>query len=84
MELPPNVIDAITLASCRAKTAFNTYGWKWLTGIPTISEIQEKYLLLATFAKETGNAMSGRLTVEYVDEHWEFGLLLTDAWDYSE
>lgn len=59
-------------------------------GVPSIKDIEEEYIHLAQLAYECtlkinettaeypkeGNAACGRLTVTFVDEHWEFGLEL--------
>lgn len=90
MAITPSVRHALALASSRAKLLFDTYHWTWsdsvgVVSVPSVKEIEETYLRLASSimsqkegtnpeANPIGNANSGRLRVEYVDEVWTFSV----------
>lgn len=94
MELSKKVLNTIDRASMRAKPLFDMCGWVWtpIGGIPSFVQIRDTYIRLAEDAKAQaddtdpelqeasryGNCSTGRLTVEYEDGSWLFGIVVDD------
>lgn len=91
MEIPKSVRSSIKLASMRAKLLFDTYNWTWGNDkVPTISEIEEQYIYLASTAcdfkdgtnkQDPSVCATGRLVVEYLEGSWTFSLELAAGYD---
>jgi hypothetical protein len=95
MEISKAMRAAIQTAAMRAKLLFDTYKWTWSdnNAPPTVKEIVETYLDMVNDVWEesmrvedgetvgNGSVMKGRLTCEYVDEQWTFGIELTTTID---
>lgn len=95
MEISKAMKATIQTAAMRAKLLFDTYKWTWSDNDapPTVKEIVETYLdmvnsvweeAMRVEAGETvgkGSVMKGRLTCEYVDEQWTFGIELATTID---
>ena len=99
MELSKAVQEAIQSAAMKAKLLFDTYHWTWSfpegSRVPTVKEIVGTYTMAVddvwqqamkvengvTVGK--GNMMAGRLTCEFVDEEWSFGIMLSTSRDFE-
>ena len=93
MEFSNAMKAADQAAAVKAKLLFDTYHWTWLKSDapPSVNEIVETYLDMADHVWRqaiqvvdgetvgSGNAMRGRLTCEFVDEVWSFGVLLSST-----
>ena len=97
MEIPKHLYATIQLAAVRAKLIFDTYGWTWMLEKkpPTAKEIMETLISMVEDvlrqANEivdgkpvgSGNAMTGRLHVEFVDDQWIFSVQIADTFGAS-
>jgi hypothetical protein len=86
VELPKEVKSAITLAAVRAKFLFDTYQWKWTFGVPTVKEIEDRFIDLTKdmmLGKENGmeSAACGRLVVTCPEDVWMFHIIIADTID---
>jgi hypothetical protein len=94
LELSKEMKTAIMTGAMKAKLLFDTYHWEWAEGgVPTAMKIVETYTKMVNDVWEQameiedgemaglGSVMTGRLTCEYGDNHWQFGILLATAFD---
>jgi hypothetical protein len=98
MEITKTMRATIQAAAMKAKLLFDSYHWTWADNNvpPSVKEIVDVYLemvdevweqAMAVEDGETvgkGNVMKGRLTCEYVDEQWTFGIELASTIDGDE
>lgn len=94
MDISKDMQNAIQNAAMKAKLLFDTYHWTWgENSVPSVKEIVDTYTEMvnevweqacAVVGGETygkGNVMKGRLTCEFVDEEWSFGIMLATTFN---